>query len=70
MKRVLKMLFTVESGKTCTFSIEDPKDGLTKAEVGGVMNEMITDEAILYNNSEATKIKDAYIYETNTVALV
>ena len=69
MKRVLKMLFTVESGKTCTFSIEDPKTGLTKTEVDTVMNEMIEDQAILYNNSEATEIKDAYIYETNTVAL-
>lgn len=69
MKRTLKMLFVIESGKTCTFSVDDPKNGLTKTEVDDVMNEMIEDRAILYNNSEATNIKDAYIYETNTVAL-
>ena len=69
MKRVLKMNFAAESGKTCALSLEDPKTGLTKTEVDDVMTEMIEDRAILYNNSEATKIKDAYIYETNTVAL-
>lgn len=69
MKRTLKMFFVVNGGKTCALSLEDPKTGLTKLEVESLMNEMITDEAILYNNNEATEIKDAYIYETNTVEL-
>jgi len=69
MKRTLKMFFVVNGGKTCALNLEDPKEGLTKVEVAGVMNEMISDNAILYNNNEATEIKDAYIYETNTVEL-
>jgi len=69
MKRTLKMFFIVNGGKTCALSLEDPKTGLTKVEVAGVMNEMITEDAIVYNNNEATEIKDAYIYETNTVEL-
>ena len=63
------MFFVVNGGKTCTMSVEDPKTGLTKTEVATVMNEMITDNAILYNDNEAIEIKDAYIYETNTVEL-
>lgn len=69
MKRVLKMLFTCENGKTVTWNLENPNTGITYLEVSTVMDNMITDEFILYNGSRASEIKNAYIYETNTVEL-
>lgn len=65
--KVLKMVFIVNGGKTMTWNLKYPKNDLTKVEVAGVMNEMIEDNAILYNNSEATEIKEAYIYETSYI---
>lgn len=67
--QVLKMIFDC-NGKTMTWNLKYPRADLTKVEViNGVMNEMIDDNAILYNNSEATDVKDAYIYETRTIQL-
>lgn len=65
--KVLKMVFIISGGKTMTWNLKYPKNNLTKVEVAGVMNEMIEDNAILYNNSEATEIKEAYIYETSYI---
>lgn len=69
MKRVLKIMLNLPGGKTLTYSLEDPKAGLTNAEVETLMNDMITRSAILVNNVEPESFKKAYIYETNTVDL-
>lgn len=68
-KEVLKMVFVVNGGGTMTWNLNYPKEGLTKVEVAGVMNEMISDNAILYKNNEATEIKEAYIYVTQYVEI-
>ncbi len=69
MKRVLKIALNLPDGKTLTYSLEDPKANLTKAEVETLMNDMITESAILVNDVEPESFKKAYIYETNTVEL-
>lgn len=67
--RVLKMVFACNA-MTMTWNLKYPRNDLTKIEViNGVMNEMIQDNAILYKNSEATEVKDAYIYETRTIQM-
>lgn len=67
--RVLRMIFTVSGGATCTYNLADPKTDLTLSAVKALMEEMIEDEFGLYNGNELTDYKDAYIYETNTIAL-
>lgn len=62
--KVLKMSFVVNGGSTCTLSIPDAKDDLTKSQIVTLMSDMIDDNVILYNNNEATEAKDAYIVET------
>lgn len=68
-KTVLKMLFTVEDGKTVTWTLENPKSNLTYDEVSEFMDAVIDAQGILYNENKATEIKDAYIYETNKIEL-
>lgn len=67
MKRVLKMSLNLENGKKKTWTLEDPKTGLTKTEVETALNTAIQEDYFLVNNSEATSIDNYYIYETNTV---
>lgn len=67
--RVLKFSFTCSGGAVKTYTLADPKQNLTDTEVRGVMDEMIEDEVVIYNQNEATDIKDAYIYETNKIDL-
>ena len=62
--KVLKMSYIFNGGKVATQSLPDPRDDLTKNEVATVMNNMITDSALLNDGAEATEIKDAYIIET------
>lgn len=66
---VLRMIFGLENGKTAQFNLTNPKSGVTKTEVDDIMTEMIEDRVILKDNSEATKIKDIYIYQTNRIDL-
>lgn len=66
---VLRMIFTLENAKTAQFNLTNPKSGVTRTEVDDIMTEMIEDRFILKDNNEATKIKEAYIYQTNKIDL-
>lgn len=68
-KTVLKMIFTTENGKSMTWNLEDPKDNLTYNEVATWMDNVITEDGILYQRNPAVEIKDAYIYTTTTTEL-
>ena len=46
MAKSLKMVFAVGDAKTATFSLAEPKDGLTKAEVQTALDEMVEKKAI------------------------
>ena len=69
MSKVLKMTFLMEGKKTLTYSLADPKDGLTKAEVETVMQDMITKKAILVKGVAPTAIKEAVIKSTEETPL-
>ena len=59
----LKMVFTLEAGANVTYTLQDPKEGLTMDEVRAVMQDMVTKQAILSGNNPVSGIKDAYLYE-------
>ena len=63
--KTLKMVFALEAGGTLTYSLNDPKEGLTKAAVQGVMQQMVDKQAVVSAGSFATGIKDAYIYDAS-----
>ena len=61
--KTLKMVFTLEAGGNITYSLNDPKEGLTQAEVKAVMQQMIDKGAVVSGEETASAIKDAYIYD-------
>jgi hypothetical protein len=69
MSKVLKMVFNLEGAKTLTYSLADPKDGLTKAAVEAVMNNMIAKQAVVVNGIYPQSIKEAVIKSTEEIAL-
>jgi len=69
MTKKLQMVFTLDSGKTLTYSLADPKDGLTKVEVEAAMQAVIDKKAIMSSNGIPVKIKEASIKSTDEVAL-
>ena len=69
MSKVLKMTFLMEGKKTLTYSLADPKDGLTKAEVETVMQDMITKKAIVETGASPLAIKAAVLRSTEEEAL-
>lgn len=69
MSKVLKMVFNLEGAKTLTYSLADPKDGLTKAAVEAVMNNMIAKQAVVVDGIYPQSIKEAVIKSTEEIAL-
>ncbi len=69
MSTVLKMTFLMEGKKTLTYSLADPKDGLTKAEVDAVMQTMITKKAVVAQGMAPVDIKAAVLRSTEEAAL-
>jgi len=67
--KTLKMVFTLEAGGNLTYSLNDPKEGLTQAEVKTVMQKMLDKGAVVSGEDVATAIKDAYIYDASRVEL-
>ncbi|MBO6291731.1 MAG: DUF2922 domain-containing protein [Selenomonas sp.] len=67
--KTLKMVFTLEAGGNLTYSLNDPKEGLTQAEVKTVMQKMLDKGAVVSGEDVATAIKDAYIYDASRIEL-
>ncbi len=63
--KTLKMVFTLEAGGSLTYSLSDPKEGLTKAAVEAVMQQMVDKQAVVSAGEFAKGIKDAYIYDAS-----
>ena len=61
----LKIVFTLEAGANITYTLQNPKAGLTKEAVLEVMQQMLDKQAVISGESLANGIKDAYIYESN-----
>ena len=66
---VLEMTFKLDGTKTVSYFLADPKDGLTKAAVEGVMQDMITKKAILVKGVAPTAISGAVIKAVTYTAL-
>ena len=65
----LQMVFALEDGKKLTYSLSEPKDGITKAEVEAAMNSMITSNIVSKNGVAASTIAEAYVRTTENVEL-
>lgn len=61
MAKTLKIVFNLKNKKTATYSIPDPKDGLTKAAVQTATDAMIAKDFIRSRGFGAVDVKDAYI---------
>lgn len=66
---VLKMIFDMQSNKTATINLSDPKSGLTRAEVMTAMGAIVDGSFITLNGLDVVSVKDAYIYTTNKITL-
>ena len=69
MTSVLKMPITLENGKTLTYSLQDPKGGLTKTEADTTMELIVNENAVNYGGAQAVDHGDAYLYNTEKVVL-
>ena len=59
--KTLQIIFKVGDAKELTFSLVDPKDSLTKAEVDAWAQKVVTKKAILSAGAPVTGVKDFYI---------
>ena len=70
-KKVLHLKFNLDSGKSATISVPNPKEGLTKDACQQVGETIVRDGALLSaNDAKFTAFTDAYVIETRRVALV
>ena len=69
MAKVLKIVFDLKDDKTATYSIPDPKDGLTKNEVQTAASAMIAKDFVLSGGTLAQNVKDAYIQQNERIEL-
>ena len=65
MKGVLKVVVSLTNNKSITYSLADPKEGLTKAEVQAVVKAMMDKRAVSMKDAVLTGMKDAYIQESD-----
>ena len=65
MKGVLQIVVSLSNNKSITYSLADPKEGLTKAEVQAVVQEMLDKRAIFTKEALPEGMKDAYIQESD-----
>lgn len=72
MSSVLKLIFKDSvNNKNMTWTIKDPKTGLTKVQAAMVMNYALSNDAIKIGTETSPNIdaSDAYIYTTNKIEL-
>ena len=63
MKSTLKMILSLENGKSTTLSLASPRADLTAAEVTEALTEIIAHTAILVDGSPVTAIQKLYIQD-------
>ena len=69
MAKTLKIVFDLDGAKTTTYSLPDPKDGLTKTEVQSATGMMISKDFVQSGGTLATGVKDAYISNVERIEL-
>lgn len=66
----LELLFTDSGGTQVTFSILDPKDGLTAAQANTVAQAILTNNIFSYSGRDLTTFESAQLRVLNVTALV
>lgn len=70
MAKRLVMTFKTAEGKTSTFTVDEPKDGLTDVEVRAVMDTIITKNIFNSNSGNLVDVKSAEIITTTEEILI
>lgn len=70
MAKKLVMSFLTAKGATSSMTIDEPKEGLTEAEVRAVMDSIITENIFNTSKGDLTEIKSAQIITTTEEVLI
>ncbi len=65
MKKELKMVFQTRRGANVTFTLDNPKVGLTKGEIEAAMQVVIDKNIFETVNGELTSLVNAKVVETD-----
>ncbi|MCB8818389.1 DUF2922 domain-containing protein [Desulfosporosinus shakirovi] len=65
-KKVLRMTFTNAAGKTVTMTLDQPKEGITSAEIETVMDQIISKDIFFTSGGGLVSKKDIKIVDTKT----
>jgi len=63
MKSTLKMVLSLENGKSTTLALPSPRADLTAADVTDALTDIITHKAILVHGNPVTAIQKIYIQD-------
>ncbi len=69
MKTTLKMILSLENGKSTTISLASPRPDLTEAEVMALLDEIIAKKALISGGSHVATVKRIYIQDVDDKAL-
>ena len=69
MKSMLKMILSLENGKSTTLSLANPRPDLTEAEAMEALDEIITKKALIVGGSYVEAVKRIYIQDVDDKAL-
>lgn len=70
MAKKLAMAFLTAQGATSSMTLDEPKDGLTEAEVRAVMELIITENIFSTSKGDLAEIKSAKIISTTEDILI
>ena len=70
MAKRLLMTFKTFDGATTSLTVDEPKDGLTEAEVRAVMDNIIANNIFNTNKGDLIEIKSAEIISTTEEILI
>lgn len=70
MTKTLEMTFRDTMGKNVMINIQNPKDGLTLAEVDAVMQDIITKNIFATTNGDLVDVMEAKIRVVDVTVLV
>ncbi|MCM3745116.1 DUF2922 domain-containing protein [Sporosarcina luteola] len=70
MAKTLQLNFTTAAGKQTSLTVDEPKAGLTPAEVEAAMQEIINSQVFEVDGSYLATVKGARIIERNVDDLV
>ena len=69
MKSTLKMILSLENGKTTTISLAFPRKDITAADVTAFVADIVAKQAIIVNGSPVIAAKKIYIEDVDEKVL-